>query len=269
MGVAHQQRLCVIQIIGVHADISCKMGSQRRHLAALSYADAITDRTTALKRAGGLQLCKVWLPVIFSVSCIVMHEKYIVRHIELPTIISRPRERTLRMGPPRRRRGRDLSTHQRGPCYRSLDSRLWFLLAFLTQASVRKIRTPSRSVAQSGSAPRSGRGGRRFKSCHSDQSFQKVARKAFLLRQRFGQSFGQIGRGAFSRLYVVLSGSPILGASKWRPELESEGVLRRARGHRFKSACTKTFFDVCFALGSGHLLVRSGLVKHFPALPWL
>jgi hypothetical protein len=98
-----------------------------------------------------------------------MHEKYIVRHIELPTIISRPRERTLRMGPPRRRRGRDLSTHQRGPCYRSLDSRLWFLLAFLTQASVRKIRTPSRSVAQSGSAPRSGRGGRRFKSCHSDQ----------------------------------------------------------------------------------------------------
>src|ERR1700726_837225 len=27
-----------------------------------------------------------------------------------------------------------------------------------------------RSVAQSGSAPRSGRGGRRFKSCHSDQN---------------------------------------------------------------------------------------------------
>jgi len=30
----------------------------------------------------------------------------------------------------------------------------------------------SRSVAQSGSAPRSGRGGRRFKSCHSDQKKQ-------------------------------------------------------------------------------------------------
>ena len=29
-----------------------------------------------------------------------------------------------------------------------------------------------RSVAQLGSAPRSGRGGRRFKSCHSDQPFQ-------------------------------------------------------------------------------------------------
>lgn len=28
---------------------------------------------------------------------------------------------------------------------------------------------PARSVAQSGSAPRSGRGGRRFESCHSDQ----------------------------------------------------------------------------------------------------
>jgi hypothetical protein len=34
-----------------------------------------------------------------------------------------------------------------------------------------------RSVAQPGSAPRSGRGGRRFKSSHSDQSFQEVTRK--------------------------------------------------------------------------------------------
>ncbi len=33
-----------------------------------------------------------------------------------------------------------------------------------------------RSVAQSGSAPRSGRGGRRFKSCHSDHSFPAFGR---------------------------------------------------------------------------------------------
>lgn len=33
----------------------------------------------------------------------------------------------------------------------------------------------SRSVAQPGSAPRSGRGGRRFKSCHSDQKKQRVS----------------------------------------------------------------------------------------------
>src|SRR5262249_62325144 len=33
----------------------------------------------------------------------------------------------------------------------------------------------SRSVAQSGSAPRSGRGGRRFKSCHSDQLHTQAA----------------------------------------------------------------------------------------------
>ena len=32
----------------------------------------------------------------------------------------------------------------------------------------------SRSVAQPGSAPRSGRGGRRFKSCHSDQLFPEM-----------------------------------------------------------------------------------------------
>ena len=35
-----------------------------------------------------------------------------------------------------------------------------------------------RSVAQSGSAPRSGRGGRRFESSHSDQSFQIFTRKS-------------------------------------------------------------------------------------------
>ena len=34
----------------------------------------------------------------------------------------------------------------------------------------------SRSIAQPGSAPRSGRGGRRFKSCYSDQIFQRVTR---------------------------------------------------------------------------------------------
>jgi hypothetical protein len=33
-----------------------------------------------------------------------------------------------------------------------------------------------RSVAQSGSAPRSGRGGRRFKSCHSDHTSQRGSR---------------------------------------------------------------------------------------------
>ena len=36
----------------------------------------------------------------------------------------------------------------------------------------------SRSVAQSGSAPRSGRGGRRFKSCHSDQFSRLILPKA-------------------------------------------------------------------------------------------
>jgi resolvase-like protein len=36
--------------------------------------------------------------------------------------------------------------------------------------------TPPRRVAQSGSAPRSGRGGRRFKSCHSDQKQSKLSK---------------------------------------------------------------------------------------------
>ncbi len=38
--------------------------------------------------------------------------------------------------------------------------------------------THGRSVAQPGSAPRSGRGGRRFKSCHSDQIFRPLLQRA-------------------------------------------------------------------------------------------
>ena len=39
----------------------------------------------------------------------------------------------------------------------------------------------SRSVAQPGSAPRSGRGGRRFKSCHSDQLSQDLTTRGFCI----------------------------------------------------------------------------------------
>ena len=45
-------------------------------------------------------------------------------------------------------------------------------LAGSGHGSYTPARTGSRSVAQPGSAPRSGRGGRRFKSCHSDQPDQ-------------------------------------------------------------------------------------------------
>jgi hypothetical protein len=48
-----------------------------------------------------------------------------------------------------------------------------------------------RSVAQPGRAPRSGRGGRRFKSCHSDQSHQQLAALGFSNNQLRGQLWGQ------------------------------------------------------------------------------
>ena len=50
----------------------------------------------------------------------------------------------------------------------------------------------SRSVAQPGSAPRSGRGGRRFKSCHSDQPLRSQ-RLGYRLRSHDGSSRGPIG----------------------------------------------------------------------------
>ncbi len=47
-------------------------------------------------------------------------------------------------------------------------------LAAFVPALYRTASAGLRSVAQPGSAPRSGRGGRRFESCHSDQRFQSL-----------------------------------------------------------------------------------------------
>src|SRR5215470_19391316 len=59
----------------------------------------------------------------------------------------------------------------------------------------------SRSVAQPGRAPRSGRGGRRFKSCHSDHCLAQIA--ASLPRNPFGLTYlgllgEQIGKWSLS-----------------------------------------------------------------------
>jgi hypothetical protein len=62
-----------------------------------------------------------------------------------------------------------LAANTRSACRRFLDQLLVArpsALVYIRHASA------SRSVAQPGSAPRSGRGGREFKSPHSDQSFQ-------------------------------------------------------------------------------------------------
>src|SRR5215510_3099994 len=53
--------------------------------------------------------------------------------------------------------------------------RLHGLRAATAAGITRPARWHSRSVAQPGSAPRSGRGGRRFKSCHSDHYLKRLA----------------------------------------------------------------------------------------------
>ena len=60
------------------------------------------------------------------------------------------------------------------------------LAGFPSRVYIRRSSATFRSVAQSGSAPRSGRGGRRFKSCHSDQG---------------SEGFGDFGRAIFSAKY--------------------------------------------------------------------
>ena len=69
-----------------------------------------------------------------------------------------------------------LATPQRGAICRAWLS---YSTPWEWSAGLKRSRSPAkgtrgRSVAQPGSAPRSGRGGRRFKSCHSDHYLREI-----------------------------------------------------------------------------------------------
>src|SRR6476620_9671908 len=85
------------------------MGSQRGNCTALPNADAISNRATSSEKAAILQPREVGLPVVFTVRCIIVHEKYKVPLIELPSgtkADSRKRFRfTPESGHVRRKRG--------------------------------------------------------------------------------------------------------------------------------------------------------------------
>src|SRR5262249_19979019 len=76
--------------------------------------------------------------------------------------------------------------------------------------AIRPARAKCRSVAQSGSAPRSGRGGRRFKSCHSDQ-YSKIKRFATPSgpRSHPGQAVSPLQSAETGRCMTVYSGREI------------------------------------------------------------
>ncbi len=85
-----------------------------------------------------------------------------------------------------------------------------------------KTLASGRSVAQPGSAPRSGRGGRRFKSCHSDQLFQLLSSPAPSHPDSYPDRNGR-DWGIFYPLPVT---------SEERPREEPRSTLAIQRSHR-------------------------------------
>jgi hypothetical protein len=94
---------------------------------------------------------------VFSFSCFVLCQQQSISTAPQPVLPHRP-------SPSRKDRARkDRGWADSAPRALALPAR-----EFYTGASA-----GHRSVAQPGSAPRSGRGGRRFESCHSDQSVSR------------------------------------------------------------------------------------------------
>jgi len=58
MRIARQQRRCVIEIIGVDADVADEMCAQRRPLPGLSHAEAIADRAAALESTAAFSFAR-------------------------------------------------------------------------------------------------------------------------------------------------------------------------------------------------------------------
>lgn len=114
---------------------------------------------------------------------------------------------------------------------RMLGDRLLFWCVFRLDRTVSTRQKPCqfkcRSVAQSGSAPASGAGGRRFESSHSDHHFIPLKLLSFIWPQRSG-----LPRRHDS---AVLPPSQLPGNALSRPSWTSRAARARAGNHIRKS----------------------------------
>ena len=148
---------------------------QRERSRPIGFGQTLRGRVKSRQRACA---CKVGdmrdqrIKCRASFGCVEPRHRFAVTGVGAESIDGLGRERDQSTG----RKAANRRGGGAGAGFHRLSSRLsghfgirW--TANLQLAGARGYKPPlSRSVAQSGSAPRSGRGGRRFKSCHSDQA---------------------------------------------------------------------------------------------------
>src|SRR5262249_12974424 len=88
--VAGQQRLRLLEAFGSDPDVAGQVSGRRRGRAALARAQAVADGAAALEASTLPQLVQIWLPGLLVVAGVVVHEKNVVGHGDLPRSLSRP-----------------------------------------------------------------------------------------------------------------------------------------------------------------------------------
>ena len=82
--IAVQQRFCSIQAISAHSDIPAEVSRDRGRCPALPRANAITYSAPAFEKSILLKLSDVWFPDNVVGVGVIVHEKDILVHIDLP-----------------------------------------------------------------------------------------------------------------------------------------------------------------------------------------
>jgi hypothetical protein len=142
---------------------------------------------------------------------------------------------------------------------------------------VRTIHAATRSVARSGSAPRSGRGGRRFKSCHSGQHLadsrlrtvtgcvtDTPPERATHRNPGFGYSAGVTGRPFSNEINGTLDKIPTITCDKSAKSLRSDQTntshqcLARERRESYSPQPARAHQISSFGYGPGWFAFSSG-----------
>jgi hypothetical protein len=86
--IANQQGFRLIEAFGTDPDVAGQVRRYRREFAALSCADTAAYGASAFKESTLLQLVEVWSPGHVVIVCVIVHQKDVLGHIDLPMRLS-------------------------------------------------------------------------------------------------------------------------------------------------------------------------------------